>query len=51
MVPIKTLAEPQRTALVDFFKTIDAIDYETLSDEDFARLENNRVNFRRKLNL
>ncbi|MDR1688396.1 MAG: hypothetical protein LBS21_07270 [Clostridiales bacterium] len=47
----KTRSQRQSEALDTFLKEIKAVTNETITDDDYADLENNRVNFRRELNL
>lgn len=44
-------SQQQHDAFLRFIKSVDAKDDEPLTDEDFADLENNRVNFNRDLDL
>ena len=50
-VDIVSRSQRQLEALERFVAAINAIDDEPLSDEDFAELENNRVNFAREIEL
>ena len=50
-IDIVSRSQQQLEALEQFITAIKAIDNEPLSDEDFAELENNRVNFTREIDL
>ena len=51
--PVNTISRSQQQleALERFITAVRAIDDEPLTDEDFAELENNRVNFKREIEL
>jgi len=48
---VKTKAQRQNEALKRFFAAVDSIEDEPITDDDIAVLENNRVNFRKELDL
>ena len=48
---IKTKAQQQRHAFEKFFSGIASIDDEPITDEDIGWLDNNRVNFKREIDL
>ena len=47
----RVTSERQRLAFEKYFRAIDAADDEDLTEADFTELENNRLNFRRDLDL
>ena len=51
MPSVKNEAQKQREAFEEFFAGIAAIDDEPITDEMLADLQQNRVNFRRELDL
>ncbi|MCL1820983.1 MAG: hypothetical protein FWG36_10070 [Oscillospiraceae bacterium] len=48
---LNIIPKQQLKAFEEFFAAIDSIEGEPLTDTDFAELENNRLNFRRDLDL
>ena len=49
--PINTEAQQQRQGFEKFFSGIASIDDEPVTDEDIEWLDNNRVNFKREIDL
>ena len=49
--PIKTEAQRQRQAFENFFSGLTSIDDEPITDENIEWFNNNRVNFRREIDL
>ena len=51
LLGIPSRSQQQLEALEQFFAAVSAIDDELLTDEDFAELESNRVNFTREFDV